>query len=148
MTMATDATNIPPILVTGAAGFIGHAVSGALIARGDMVIGIDNLNDYYDPDLKQARLNNLEQLAGFRFEKTDISDEKAVRALVEDNGVRKIIHLAAQAGVRYSLENPFAYQKSNLQGHLALLEASRHAPDFEHLVYASSSSVYGDKPMG
>lgn len=148
MTKATDATNSPPILVTGAAGFIGHAVSRALIDRDDTVIGIDNLNDYYDPELKQARLKNLEQLAGFRFEKIDISDEKEIRDLVKDNGVRKIIHLAAQAGVRYSLDNPFAYQKSNLQGHLALLEASRHAPDFEHLVYASSSSVYGDKPMG
>lgn len=136
------------ILVTGAAGFIGHAVSQRLIARGERVIGIDNLNDYYDPRLKAARLANLRSLEGFEFAEMDVSDAEGVRKLVQDNGVKRIIHLAAQAGVRYSIENPFAYQKSNLEGHLTLLEASRHAPDFEHLVYASSSSVYGDKPMG
>lgn len=136
------------ILVTGAAGFIGHAVSQRLIARGERVIGIDNLNDYYDPRLKAARLANLRSLEGFEFAEMDVSDAEGVRKLVQDNGVKRIIHLAAQAGVRYSIENPFAYQKSNLEGHLSLLEASRHAPDFEHLVYASSSSVYGDKPMG
>ena len=140
--------DISPILVTGAAGFIGHAVSTRLAARGERVIGIDNLNDYYDPALKAARLANLEALDGFRFEKMDVSDADGVKTLMQANGVRRIIHLAAQAGVRYSIENPFAYQKSNLQGHLALLEASRHADGFEHLVYASSSSVYGDKPMG
>lgn len=136
------------ILVTGAAGFIGHAVSQRLIPRGERVIGIDNLNDYYDPRLKAARLANLRSLEGFEFAEMDVSDAESVRKLVQDNGVKRIIHLAAQAGVRYSIENPFAYQKSNLEGHLSLLEASRHAPDFEHLVYASSSSVYGDKPMG
>ncbi len=136
------------ILVTGVAGFIGHAVSQRLIARGERVIGIDNLNDYYDPRLKAARLANLRSLEGFEFAEMDVSDAEGVRKLVQDNGVKRIIHLAAQAGVRYSIENPFAYQKSNLEGHLSLLEASRHAPDFEHLVYASSSSVYGDKPMG
>ncbi len=136
------------ILVTGAAGFIGHAVSQQLIARGESVIGIDNLNDYYDPKLKAARLENLQELPGFQFAELDVSDAEGVRKLVEDSGVKRIIHLAAQAGVRYSIDNPFAYQKSNLEGHLSLLEASRHAPDFEHLVYASSSSVYGDKPMG
>ena len=140
--------DISPILVTGAAGFIGHAVSTRLAARGERVIGIDNLNDYYDPALKAARLANLQALDGFRFEKMDVSDADGVKTLMQANGVRRIIHLAAQAGVRYSIENPFAYQKSNLQGHLALLEASRHADGFEHLVYASSSSVYGDKPMG
>ena len=141
-------TDPSPILVTGAAGFIGHAVSTRLIQRGERVIGIDNLNDYYDPALKSARLANLNALDGFGFEQMDVSDADRVKALVQDNGVQRIIHLAAQAGVRYSIENPFAYQKSNLEGHLSLLEASRHAPDFQHLVYASSSSVYGDKPMG
>ncbi len=136
------------VLVTGAAGFIGHAVSQQLVARGESVIGIDNLNDYYDPKLKAARLENLQKLTGFQFAELDVSDAEGVRKLVQDNGVKRIIHLAAQAGVRYSIDNPFAYQKSNLEGHLSLLEASRHAPDFEHLVYASSSSVYGDKPMG
>ncbi len=136
------------ILVTGAAGFIGHAVSHQLVERGERVIGIDNLNDYYDPRLKAARLANLRSLEGFEFAELDVSDADGVSKLVQENGVKRIIHLAAQAGVRYSIENPFAYQKSNLEGHLSLLEASRHAPDFEHLVYASSSSVYGDKPMG
>lgn len=136
------------ILVTGAAGFIGHAVSHKLVARGESVIGIDNLNDYYDPKLKAARLANLTALDGFRFVELDVSDAESVGKLVQEHGVKRIIHLAAQAGVRYSIENPFAYQKSNLEGHLSLLEASRHAPGFEHLVYASSSSVYGDKPMG
>ena len=143
-----DETSRNPVLVTGAAGFIGHAVSTRLVERGESVIGVDNLNDYYDPALKTARLANLEALDGFRFVRMDVSDADDVKALVQDHGIQRIIHLAAQAGVRYSIENPFAYQKSNLQGHLSLLEASRHAPGFRHLVYASSSSVYGDKPMG
>lgn len=143
-----DGNRADPVLVTGAAGFIGHAVSQRLVERGETVIGIDNLNDYYDPRLKAARLANLQELLAFQFEEMDVSDAQSVSKLVQDNGVKRIIHLAAQAGVRYSIENPFAYQKSNLQGHLSLLEASRHALDFEHLVYASSSSVYGDKPMG
>ena len=141
-------TEKSPILVTGAAGFIGHAVSTRLVERGETVIGIDNLNGYYDPALKHARLANLAGQDRFRFIEMDISDADGVKTMVQDSGVRRIIHLAAQAGVRYSIDNPFAYQKSNLQGHLALLEASRHAEDFQHLVYASSSSVYGDKPMG
>ncbi|MEP3225305.1 MAG: NAD-dependent epimerase/dehydratase family protein [Parasphingorhabdus sp.] len=144
----SDAKRTDPVLVTGAAGFIGHAVSSQLIARGETVIGVDNLNDYYDPKLKAARLENLQTLSGFDFYPMDIADAPAVAALVQDHGVKRIVHLAAQAGVRYSIDNPFAYQKSNLEGHLSLLEASRHATDFEHLVYASSSSVYGDKPMG
>lgn len=143
-----DETSRDPVLVTGAAGFIGHAVSARLVERGESVVGIDNLNDYYDPALKAARLANLDALDGFRFVRMDVSDADDVKALVLGNGVQRIVHLAAQAGVRYSIENPFAYQKSNLQGHLSLLEASRHAPGFRHLVYASSSSVYGDKPMG
>jgi len=129
-----------PVLVTGAAGFIGHAVSHRLVERGETVVGIDNLNDYYDPALKNARLENLENLAGFEFRVMDVSDELAVHELVKDKKIKRIVHLAAQAGVRYSIEN--------LQGHLSLLEASRHADGFQHLVYASSSSVYGDKPMG
>jgi len=137
-----------PVLVTGAAGFIGHATAHALLARGESVIGVDIVNDYYDPALKAARLATFEGVAGFSFHKLDIADAPAMAALVRDNGVKRIVHLAAQAGVRYSIENPFAYERSNLAGHLSLLEASRHAPDFEHLVYASSSSVYGDKPMG
>ncbi|MEO8723549.1 MAG: NAD-dependent epimerase/dehydratase family protein [Sphingobium sp.] len=137
-----------PVLVTGVAGFIGHATAHRLLARGESVIGIDNLNDYYDPQLKAARLATFDGIAGFTFHKMDVSDAPALAALVRDNAITRVVHLAAQAGVRYSLENPFAYEKSNLAGHLAVLEACRHAPDFVHLVYASSSSVYGDKPMG
>jgi len=146
--MDDEINHMSTILVTGAAGFIGHAVSQKLVERGETVVGIDNLNDYYDPKLKAARLKNLQALPAFQFEEMDISDAQSVSELVQAHGVKRIIHLAAQAGVRYSIDNPFAYQKSNLEGHLSLLEASRHAPDFKHLVYASSSSVYGDKPMG
>lgn len=137
-----------PVLVTGAAGFIGHATAHRLLDRGETVIGIDNLNDYYDPTLKEARLATLGGRDGFTFHRLDIADGDGVAAIVRDRGVRRIVHLAAQAGVRYSLENPFAYEHSNLAGHLSLLEASRHAEGFEHLVYASSSSVYGDRPIG
>lgn len=136
------------IIVTGAAGFVGHAVSHRLLARGETVIGVDNFNDYYDPALKAARAASFDGLADFRMVRGDIADAPAMAALVRENGVRRMVHLAAQAGVRYSLENPFAYEHSNLAGHLSILEACRHAPGFEHLVYASSSSVYGDKPMG
>jgi UDP-glucuronate 4-epimerase len=146
--MNGDVQRADPVLVTGTAGFIGHATAHKLLARGETVIGVDIVNDYYDPALKAARLATFEGVEGFTFHKLDIADAPAIAALVRDNGVKRIIHLAAQAGVRYSLENPFAYERSNLAGHLSLLEASRHAPDFEHLVYASSSSVYGDKPMG
>ncbi|SFS13176.1 NAD-dependent epimerase/dehydratase family protein [Sphingomonas jatrophae] len=137
-----------PVLVTGAAGFVGHAVSHRLLDRGERVIGVDIVNDYYETSLKDARLATLTAREGFAFHRLDISDAAAMQALVRDNKVVRIVHLAAQAGVRYSIDNPFAYEKSNLAGHLALLEASRHAEGFEHLVYASSSSVYGDKPMG
>lgn len=138
----------PPILVTGAAGFIGHAVSHRLLARGDRVLGIDNVNDYYDPVLKEARLATFDGMDRFAFERIDIADVAKMAALVRDNNVVRVVHLAAQAGVRYSIENPFAYERSNLAGHLSVMEACRHAEGFEHLVYASSSSVYGDKPMG
>lgn len=137
-----------PIIVTGAAGFIGHAVAHRLLARGEKVIGVDIVNDYYDPALKEARLTTFEGHERFTFNRLDIADAAAMAQLVRDHGVRRVVHLAAQAGVRYSIENPFAYERSNLAGHLSVMEACRHAPDFEHLVYASSSSVYGDKPMG
>jgi len=137
-----------PILVTGAAGFIGHATAHRLLERGEQVIGVDTVNDYYDPALKEARLATFEGKPGFHFHKLDIADAEAITKLVHDHKVRRAVHLAAQAGVRYSLENPFAYERSNIAGHLSVMEACRHASDFEHLVYASSSSVYGDKPMG
>jgi len=136
----------PPILVTGAAGFIGRAVAERLLDRGDTVIGVDNFNSYYDPALKEARAATLAR-HGFTMVRGDIADGDAMCALVRDHGIRRIVHLAAQAGVRYSLENPFAYERSNLAGHLAILEAARHGR-CEHLVYASSSSVYGDRPAG
>ncbi|GLK52662.1 NAD-dependent epimerase/dehydratase family protein [Maricaulis virginensis] len=133
------------ILVTGAAGFIGYHASAALLAAGEQVVGIDNLNAYYDPVLKQARLARLERHEGFRFERLDLADDAALMALVERERPDRILHLAAQAGVRYSLENPFAYARSNLLGHLAILEAARRlGDDLSHLVYASSSSVYGE----
>ena len=137
-----------PIIVTGAAGFIGHAVAHRLLARGEKVIGVDIVNDYYDPALKEARLATFEGHERFTFNRLDIADAAAMAQLVRDHGVRRVVHLAAQAGVRYSIENPFAYERSNLAGHLSVMEACRHASDFEHLVYASSSSVYGDKAMG
>lgn len=134
------------ILVTGAAGFIGYHASEALLAAGERVVGIDNLNSYYDPALKQARLARLERHEGFRFERLDLADDAALMALVERERPDRILHLAAQAGVRYSLENPFAYARSNLLGHLAILEAARRlGDDLSHLVYASSSSVYGER---
>jgi UDP-glucuronate 4-epimerase len=137
-----------PILVTGAAGFIGHAVAHRLLARGERVIGVDIVNDYYDPALKEARLATFSGINSFAFERLDIADAAQMAALVCDHKIVRVVHLAAQAGVRYSLENPFAYERSNLAGHLSVMEACRHAAGFEHLVYASSSSVYGDKPMG
>ena len=136
-----------PILVTGAAGFIGHAVAHRLLARGERVIGVDIVNDYYDPALKEARLATFTGINSFAFERLDIADADKMKALVCDNNIVRVVHLAAQAGVRYSLENPFAYERSNLAGHLSVMEACRHAEGFEHLVYASSSSVYGDKPI-
>jgi UDP-glucuronate 4-epimerase len=130
------------ILVTGAAGFIGMHVVRRLADRGDSVVGIDNLNAYYDPSLKQARLHELDGLPGFRFERLDIIDGPALAALFAREKFDRVVHLAAQAGVRYSIDNPLAYGDSNLSGFLHVLEACRHHP-VEHLVYASSSSVYG-----
>ena len=133
-----------PILVTGAAGFIGYHVSEALLARGEEVVGIDNVNDYYDVTLKEARLERLAKHNGFIFHRVDVSDLEALKEVVGTAGdIRRVVHLAAQAGVRYSIENPFAYVQANLVGHMAILEICRNQPNFEHLVYASSSSVYG-----
>lgn len=137
-----------PVLVTGAAGFIGAAVSRRLLDRGENVIGIDCLNDYYDPALKQARLAGLDACAGFRFERMDVADLGRVHGTLKANGVRRVVHLAAQAGVRFSLEQPFAYEHSNLAGHLSVLEACRATDGLAHLVYASSSSVYGNRALG
>jgi len=130
------------ILVTGAAGFIGMHVVQRLAARGDRVVGIDNLNAYYDPALKAARLAELSALPQFRFERLDIADGPALDALFAREKFDRVVHLAAQAGVRYSIENPLAYGESNLAGFLNVLEACRRHP-VSHLVYASSSSVYG-----
>jgi UDP-glucuronate 4-epimerase len=130
------------VLVTGAAGFIGMHVVQRLVARGDEVVGIDNLNAYYSPALKTARLGQLSGLPGFRFEKLDIADGAQLNALFERELFDAVVHLAAQAGVRYSIDNPLAYGESNLSGFLNVLEACRRWP-VGHLVYASSSSVYG-----
>src|SRR5690349_16570819 len=132
------------ILVTGAAGFIGFHVTKALLERGERVVGIDNLNEYYDVRLKQARLAQLSAFPGFGFTKLDVADRDGVFAIVErHNDLRGIVHLAAQAGVRYSLENPYAYIDANVTGTLVILEAARRIPNLTALTYASSSSVYG-----
>ncbi|HET7606592.1 MAG TPA: NAD-dependent epimerase/dehydratase family protein [Sphingomicrobium sp.] len=132
------------VLVTGAAGFIGAATSRALLERGEEVLGIDNLNDYYDPTLKQARLSNLASRFDnrFRFERVDFADVEQLRRATDEIDIDRIVHLGAQAGVRYSLENPAAYIQSNLVGHANMLELAR-ARQPRHMVYASSSSVYG-----
>ena len=132
------------ILVTGAAGFIGFHVSNRLLERGATVIGIDNLNDYYDPQLKRARIARLLETHGdaFTFRETDFADEDALGTALADCDIARIVHLGAQAGVRYSIENPRAYARSNLIGHLNLIELARERGT-AHLVYASSSSVYG-----
>ena len=129
------------ILVTGAAGFIGHHVATSLLARGDEVLGIDSLNDYYDPALKLARIERLRAHDRFAFEKMDLSDRSAVGVL-RDRGIDRIVHLAAQAGVRHSIEQPFDYLDANLAATLVILELAR-AIETSHLVFASSSSVYG-----
>jgi UDP-glucuronate 4-epimerase len=130
------------ILVTGAAGFIGYHLAHRLLDRGDQVAGVDNLNDYYDPALKRARLERLRANAGFTFHPLDIADAKAMKGLGGDPGFDAIVNLAAQAGVRYSIENPRAYIEANVTGFLNVLEAARHGGT-RHLVYASTSSVYG-----
>ena len=132
------------IVVTGAAGFIGYHVSKALLARGEQVFGIDNLNDYYDPKLKQARIGALEQEFGkaFAFHKVDFADVGQLSAAFEGVKFDNIVHLGAQVGVRYGLKNPQSYARSNVVGHLNTLELARKR-GLRHLVYASSSSVYG-----
>jgi UDP-glucuronate 4-epimerase len=132
------------ILVTGVAGFIGSTTSHRLLARGDEVVGIDSINDYYDPQLKRDRLARLHEAGGdrFHFHQVDFADHEALEAALKNAAFERIVHLGAQAGVRYSIENPRAYLQSNLAGHLNLLEVARHRRA-EHMVYASSSSVYG-----
>jgi UDP-glucuronate 4-epimerase len=130
------------ILVTGAAGFIGSHVALRLLERGDTVVGLDNLNDYYEVSLKEARLARLTSRPGFRFVKLDVADREGMAAMFEQHRPERVIHLAAQAGVRYSLQNPHAYVDSNLVGFTNILEGCRHT-GVAHLAYASSSSVYG-----
>lgn len=134
------------VVVTGAAGFIGMHVVERLLDRGEEVVGVDNLTPYYDPTLKKARVDRLTSRQRFTFHSNDIADASAFQTTVRNAGAERIVHLAAQAGVRYSLEKPFAYEHSNVAGHLSVLEAARRAPKM-HLVYASSSSVYGDRPL-
>jgi UDP-glucuronate 4-epimerase len=130
------------ILVTGAAGFIGFHVARRLLARGEEVVGLDNVNTYYDPSLKEARLAQLAGLPGFRFERVDLADRAGIERVFALHSFKRVVHLAAQAGVRYSITHPHAYVDSNLTGFLNILEQVRARP-VEHLIYASSSSVYG-----
>ena len=132
------------VFVTGAAGFIGYHMCEALLVRGEAVIGLDNLNEYYDVALKEARLERLKGHDGFKFIHADICDKDAMQQAARTaDDARAVLHLAAQAGVRYSLTNPSAYVETNIVGQLAILEMCRHLPNLAHLVYASSSSVYG-----
>jgi UDP-glucuronate 4-epimerase len=133
-------------LITGAAGFIGFHFSKRLLGQGNSVFGIDNLNEYYDVNLKKARLNELKDDPGFTFHKLDLVDRKGIEKLFSENNFDYVVNLAAQAGVRYSLENPHAYVDSNIVGFLNILEGCRHR-DIKHLVFASSSSVYGANTM-
>ncbi|MBF0269289.1 MAG: GDP-mannose 4,6-dehydratase [Alphaproteobacteria bacterium] len=132
------------VLITGGAGFIGSTLSRALLARGDSVIGVDNLDSYYDVSLKQARIDTLTGNKNYAFHKLDIADREAMQALFKSRpDIDRVVNLAAQAGVRYSLVNPYAYTHSNVEGFLVVLECCRAQPKLKHLVYASSSSVYG-----
>jgi UDP-glucuronate 4-epimerase len=134
--------NAVKLLVTGAAGFIGFHTAKLLLERGDEVVGLDNLNNYYDPALKEARLEILRNFKQFRFVKADLADRSAMQPLFRAERFQRVVHMAAQAGVRYSLENPHAYVHSNIVGFLEVIEGCRHT-QVEHLVYASTSSVYG-----
>jgi UDP-glucuronate 4-epimerase len=135
-------TTSKPVLVTGAAGFIGYHLAERLLGEGRQVVGLDNLNDYYDPALKEARLERLEARDAFTFARVDLADRRKMEALFATYGFGVVVHLAAQAGVRYSIENPHSYVDSNLVGFLHILEGCRHT-GVDHLVFASSSSVYG-----
>ena len=139
---STAGSELMKVLVTGAAGFIGSFVSRRLLERGDTVVGLDNLNDYYDVSLKEARLALLKEYQRFKFVRMHLEDREGIAGVFADGNFDRVVHLAAQAGVRYSLENPHAYIDSNILGTLNILEGCRHYP-VEHLVYASSSSVYG-----
>jgi UDP-glucuronate 4-epimerase len=135
-------------LITGAAGFVGFHVAQALLDDGDGVIGIDNCNAYYDLRIKRARLDRLKTRAGFVFHEADIADPAVIEHILSTaSGVTRVIHLTAQAGVRYSLSNPFSYVQANVHGHLAVIEAARRLATCQHVVYASSSSVYGDNAV-
>ncbi len=136
------------ILITGAAGFIGHHLALALLSAGRQVVGVDSLNDYYDPDLKRARLERLARHEGFRFHQLDLAEDGALERAVSPDTLSHIVNLAAQAGVRWSITNPRAYIRSNLDGYANVLEFARAAKNLKHLVYASSSSVYGDRTGG
>lgn len=139
---AAELKDGPPVLITGAAGFIGFFLAERLLQAGVGVVGLDNLNDYYDPALKQARLDILKQAEGFQFHEADLTDAEKIAEIFSQHRPRHVVNLAAQAGVRYSIDNPGAYAASNLTGFLNILEACRRH-DVAHLVYASSSSVYG-----
>ena len=139
-----DRDGVVTVLVTGCAGFIGYHVTAALLERGESVLGLDSLNHYYDPALKRARLAQLVGHRGFRFAEIDVADRPALDQLVAGHPtIRRIVHLAAQAGVRHSMVDPYAYVEANVLGHVTLLEAARRLDRLEHLVFASSSSVYG-----
>lgn len=135
------------VLLTGAAGFIGFHAAKRLLAEGHRVIGVDNLNDYYAPTLKRARLDKLNENPQFTFHPVDLSEKGALENALGTTPITHILHLAAQAGVRYSLENPHSYVQSNVMGHLNVLEYARHNPNLVHLAYASSSSVYGEREI-
>lgn len=131
------------ILLTGVAGFVGMHVAKRLLANGFKVFGIDNITSYYDVALKKGRLQELEPYADFEFQKVDIADEESLKTALSGREIHYVVHLAAQAGVRYSLENPHSYAHSNLTGFLNILEFCRHNSNLQHFIYASSSSVYG-----
>jgi len=137
-------TSSSPILVTGVAGFIGYSLASHLLKNGYLIIGIDNLNDYYDVTLKHARLENLKSFSNFKFYQANIAERSQMQQIWELHPeIMHIVNLAAQAGVRYSLINPFAYIEANIMGHIVMLELARHRKGFKHFIYASSSSVYG-----